>query len=387
MFKTFVLSIPTIFCDNRVCMGIYHADFSFDLGKPCVASQGHFSLEEQRNLENIMNKRLLSAITIIVAFLAVAFIVTSKPNTQEKKSTYVPTVGILQLVTHPALDQIHHGIVAGLKSQGYSGKKIKIDYQNAQADQSNLKTMSQKFANENADLTIGIATPAALSLAKTADGNNPVILAGITDPTGSGLVKTTQRPGNNVTGVSGDSPLKQHLDVVQQVVPKAKTLGIIYTTSDHGGEYNAKNMEKLAKKAGYTVKMYTISTTNDMQQVAETMASQVDAVYAPQDNGVASAMKTLINVTNQERIPVIPAVDTMVKDGGIATISVSQYDIGYQAGVMAGQVLKGKNTATYPVKTITKGEMTINLKQAKLLGITLPKSMVKEAETKGEVFK
>lgn len=387
MFKTFVLSIPTIFCDNRVCMGIYHADFSFDLGKPCVASQGHFSLEEQRNLENIMNKRLLSAITIIVAFLAVAFIVTSKPNTQEKKSTYVPTVGILQLVTHPALDQIHHGIVAGLKSQGYSGKKIKIDYQNAQADQSNLKTMSQKFANENADLTIGIATPAALSLAKTADGNNPVILAGITDPTGSGLVKTTQRPGNNVTGVSGDSPLKQHLDVVQQVVPKAKTLGIIYTTSDHGGEYNAKNMEKLAKKAGYTVKMYTISTTNDMQQVAETMASQVDAVYAPQDNGVASAMKTLINVTNQERIPVIPAVDTMVKDGGIATISVSQYDIGYQAGVMAGQVLKGKNTATYPVKTITKGEMTINLKQAKLLGITLPKSMIKEAETKGEVFK
>lgn len=387
MFKTFVLSIPTIFCDNRVCMGIYHADFSFDLGKPCVASQGHFSLEEQRNLENIMNKRLLSAITIIVAFLAVAFIVTSKPNTQGKKSTYVPTVGILQLVTHPALDQIHHGIVAGLKSQGYSGKKIKIDYQNAQADQSNLKTMSQKFANENADLTIGIATPAALSLAKTADGNNPVILAGITDPKGSGLVKTTQRPGNNVTGVSGDSPLKQHLAVVQQVVPKAKTLGIIYTTSDHGGEYNAKNMEKLAKKAGYTVKMYTISTTNDMQQVAETMASQVDAVYAPQDNGVASAMKTLINVTNQEKIPVIPAVDTMVKDGGIATISVSQYDIGYQAGVMAGQVLKGKNTATYPVKTITKGEMTINLKQAKLLGITLPKSMIKEAETKGEVFK
>lgn len=368
-------------------MGICHADFSFDLGKPCVASQGHFSLEEQRDLENIMNKRLLSAITIIVAFLAVAFIVTSKPNTQEKKSTYVPTVGILQLVTHPALDQIHHGIVAGLKSQGYSGKKIKIDYQNAQADQSNLKTMSQKFANENADLTIGIATPAALSLAKTADGNNPVILAGITDPAGSELVKTTQRPGNNVTGVSGDSPLQQHLDVVQQVVPKAKTLGIIYTTSDHGGEYNAKNMEKLAKKAGYTVKMYTISTTNDMQQVAETMASQVDVVYAPQDNSVASAMKTLINVTNQEKIPVIPAVDTMVKDGGVATVSVSQYDIGYQAGVMAGQVLKGKNTATYPVKTITKGEMTINLKQAKLLGINLPASMVKEAETKGEVFK
>ncbi len=110
-------------------------------------------------------------------------------------------------------------------------------------------------------------------------------------------------------------------------------------------------------------------------------------VYAPQDNGVASAMKTLINVTNQNKIPVIPAVDTMVKDGGLATISVSQYDIGYQAGIMAAKVLKGKDPATYPVKTITQGDMVVNLKQAQLLGIQLPDSMIKAAETKGEVIK
>lgn len=334
-----------------------------------------------------MNKRLLSSIAVIVAFLAIAFVITSKPTADAKKKNYVPTIGILQLVTHPALDEIHRGIIAGLKEQGYAGNKIKIDYQNAQANQANLKTMSQKFANENADLTLGIATPAALSLAKTANGTDPVILAGITDPVGSDLVKTTKRPGNNITGTSGDSPLEQHLSVIKQVVPHAKKLGIIYTTSDHGGEYNAKNMAKLAQAAGYDVKMYTISTTNDMQLVAETMASQVDVVYAPQDNGVASAMKTLINVTNKNKIPVIPAVDTMVKDGGVATISVSQYDIGYQAGIMAGKVLKGKDTATYPVKTITKGDMVVNLKQAQLLGLKLPDSMIKDAETKGEVFK
>jgi len=336
-------------------MGICHTDFSFDLGKPCVAIQGQFYFREKFG-ELKMNKRLLATITAIVAFLAVAFVTTSHPNSSAKKADTVPTIGILQLVTHPALDEIHRGILAGLKSQGYSGQKIKIDYQNAQANQANLKTMSQKFANENAALTIGIATPAALSLAKTANGDNPVILAGITDPAGSGLVH-------------------------------AKKLGIIYTTSDHGGEYNAKNMAKLAQAAGYDVKLYTISTTNDMQQVAETMASQVDVVYAPQDNGVASAMKTLINVTNQNNIPVIPAVDTMVKDGGLATISVSQYDIGYQAGIMAAKVLKGKDPATYPVKTITQGDMVVNLKQAQLLGIQLPNSMIKAAETKGEVIK
>lgn len=334
-----------------------------------------------------MNKRLLATIAAIVAFLAVAFVTTSHPNSSAKKANAVPTIGILQLVTHPALDEIHRGILAGLKSQGYSGQKIKIDYQNAQANQANLKTMSQKFANENAALTIGIATPAALSLAKTANGTTPVILAGITDPAGSGLVKTAQHPDNNVTGTTGDSPLSQHLSVIKQAVPNAKKLGIIYTTSDHGGEYNAKNMAKLAQAAGYEVKLYTISTTNDMQQVAETMANQVDVVYAPQDNGVASAMKTLINITNQNKIPVIPAVDTMVKDGGLATISVSQYDIGYQAGIMAAKVLKGKNPANYPVKTITQGDMVVNLKQAQLLGIQLPDSMIKAAETKGEVIK
>ncbi len=359
--------------------------FLLTLESPVWLIKVNFYFEE--NVENIMNKRLLSTIASIIAFLAVAFVITSKPTQQSRTKTYVPTVGILQLVTHPALDEIHRGVVAGLKSQGYSGNKIKIDYQNAQADQSNLKTMSQKFTNENADLAVGIATPAALSLAKTADGSSPVILAGITDPAGSGLVKSTKRPGNNVTGTSGDSPLQQHLGVIKRVAPQAKKLGIIYTTSDHGGEYNAKNMEKIAKKAGYDVKLYTISTTNDMQQVAETMANAVDVVYAPQDNGVASAMKTLINITNKEKIPVIPAVNTMVKDGGIATISVSQYNIGYQAGVMAGRVLKGKDTANYPVKTITDGDMTVNLKQAKLLGIKLPTSMVTEAENKGEVFK
>ena len=146
-------------------------------------------------------------------------------------------------------------------------------------------------------------------------------------------------------------------------------------------------MAKLAEAAGYDAKLYTISTTNDMQQVAETMASQVDVIYAPQDNGVASAMKTLINITNKNKIPVIPAVDTMVKDGGVATMSVSQYNIGYQAGIMAAKVLKGKETATYPVKTITQGDMVVNLKQAQRLGIQLPESMVKAAESKGEVIK
>ncbi|AVK64788.1 peptide ABC transporter substrate-binding protein [Lactobacillus sp. CBA3606] len=331
---------------------------------------------------------MLAFISALVVFLGVAFVMTTQSAKKTTSSKKVPTVGILQLETHPALDAIHRGILAGLKEYGYvPGKTVKIDYQNAQGDQSNLKTMSQKFINENADETIAIATPAAQALANAAGKQTPVILAGITDPVGGGLIKSNTKPGANITGTSGESPLKSHLDLLRQLVPKAKKIGIIYTTSDHGGEYNAKKFAKICRQAGIAYKLYTISSTNDMQQVAETMASQVDAVYAPQDNGVASAMKTLVSVTSKANIPVIPAVDTMVKDGGLATLSVDQYQLGKLSGEMAARVLQGKATATYPVELITKGKMTLNLSEAKQLGLKFPASVLKEAKQKGVIYK
>ena len=331
-------------------------------------------------------KRMLAFISALVVFLGVAFFMTgnAKKTANTKK---VPTVGILQLQTHPALDAIHRGVIAGLKEYGYvPGKTVKIDYQNAQGDQSNLKTMSQKFINEDADEVVGIATPAAQSLVSAAGKNTPVILAGITDPSGSGLIKSDAHPGANVTGTSGESPLKSHLDLMRELVPNTKTVGIIYTTSDHGGEYNAKKFAKICKQEGVAYKMYTIANTNDMQTVAEKMASEVDAVYAPQDNGVASAMKTLVSVTSKAKVPVIPAVDTMVKAGGLATLSVDQYQLGKLSGEMAAKVLKGRKTSDYAIKVITKGKMTLNLSAAKKLGITFPDSVLKEAKTKGVVY-
>lgn len=332
-------------------------------------------------------KRMYALIAALVIFLGAAFFITQKKTTQttEKK---VPTVGILQLMTHPALNQIHHGIIAGLKEYGYvPGKNIKIEFENAQGDQSNLKTMSTKFINEKVDLVAGIATPAAQALANAANKKTPVILAGITDPKGGGLVKSDQHPGGNITGTSGESPLKKQLQLIKDVMPQAKTIGIIYTSSDHGGSYNAKKFAKICQQEGINYKLYTIASTNDMQQVAEQMVSKVDAVYAPQDNGVASAMKTLVNVANQEKVPVFPSADTMVKDGGLASYAISQFDLGKVAGEMAAQVLRGRKTANFPVAYITKGKYVINTKEEKILGIQLPAPIVKQAQTKGEVFK
>lgn len=331
-------------------------------------------------------KKIYTALLTVATLATAALISVRGPQAQSVKAASVPKVGILQQLEHPALDEIHKGVVKGLAEEGYKGKKVKIVFQNAQGDQSNIKTMSDRFESQNVDLTVGIATAAAQGLATAANGKHPVILAGITDPVGGKLVKSNKRPGGNITGTSGDSPIKQHLNLIKAIVPKPKQIGIIYTTSDHGGTFNAKRMAALCKKEGLKYKLYSITNTNDMQQVANKMASESDVIYAPQDNGVAAAMKTLVNTANNEKVPVIPAANTMVKDGGVAAYAVSQFKLGEEAGKMAGKVLKGKNPATYPVKMVTKGHYVINKAEAKKIGLKLPAKVVNGAEKNGEVY-
>ncbi|MDF7638104.1 tryptophan ABC transporter substrate-binding protein [Lactobacillus sp. ESL0791] len=333
-------------------------------------------------------KRMIAFISAIVAFLGFALFTEHPQNdNQQTQKEKVVRVGILQLITHPALDQIHQGVVDGLKEGGFTeGKNLKIDFLNAQGDQSNLKTMSQQLANKD-KLLVGIATPAAQSLVNSATKTTPVILAGISTPATSGLVKTEQRPGANVTGSSGINPVEKQLALIRLVMPHAKKIGIIYTSSDHGGQANARAFYQVVKKAGLTPKMYTISNTNDLQQVASQMVTQVDAVYAPQDNNVASAMKTLANVANKENIPVFPCAETMVPDGGLASYAINQREQGRIAGIMAANVLRGRKTATYPVEHVTKGYYIVNLQEMRKLHIKIPRQIMQQAEKSGRIIK
>lgn len=328
--------------------------------------------------------KLLGVIAILFIFLGYAFFAESS----KQRATKTPTVGILQLMSHPALDAIHRGIIHGLKEEGYQpGKNIKIDFQNAQNDQSNLKTMSTKFANENADLSIGIATPSAQALANTIN-DKPIILGAITDPKGAGLVKNNVKPGGNITGVSDQAPLKEQLGLIQKFMPKMKTLGIIYTSSDDSAVAQYKKFAKICKQAHVRLKAYSIANTNDLNQVAEQAVSTVDAIYVPTDNTIAGAMQTLVGAANKAKVPVFPAVDTMVKAGGVATYGVDQYQLGVATGKMSAQILKGKRKpATTPIKFFRHGKLIINEKQTQRLGINIPESLLKEAQQKGELIK
>lgn len=333
-------------------------------------------------------KRMITFIGAILVFLGFSFVTQPAQNANNKLTQHkVIKVGILQLVSHPALNQIHQGIISGLKDEGFKeGKNIKVEFQNAQGDQSNLKTMAQQLANRD-DILFGIATPAAQSLVNAANKTTPVMMAGISNPVGGGLVESEKRPGANVTGSSGDSPLDKQLQLIRDAMPQAKKIGVVYTSSDSGGQSNAKKFEKLVKKAGLQPKMYTIANTNDMQQISQQMASDVDVIYAPQDNGVASSMKTLVNNANQAGKAVFPAADTMVADGGTASYAIDQHDLGRTAGHMAAKVIHGKKPANYPVEYVVKGKYVINQKQIDKLNIQIPEKTMQQAHKNGRVIK
>ncbi|GHN35385.1 tryptophan ABC transporter substrate-binding protein [Lactobacillus delbrueckii] len=325
-------------------------------------------------------KKVLAAFAAIYLFLAVALFINIKPAAQKSKEV---RVGVLTLMRHPALDEIYRGYKAGLAKSGY---KIKIDYQNANNDQSNLKTMAEKLVNNQDQVLFGITTPSSQALAN-ATKKKPIVLGAVTDPKGAGLVKNNKRPGGNITGVSDRAPIKQQLKLIQRFLPRLKTLGIIYTSSDSSAVSGYKQIVSYCKQMGINYKAYSISNSNDLNQVSQQMLTQVDAVIVPTDNTIAGAMQTLVKNANAAKKPVFPAAGTMVKDGGLATYSVDQYQLGLIGAKMTVQILQGKKPGNMAIRYVEHGTPYLNLKEAKKLGTKVPASFLKEAKSKGTIYK
>mgnify|MGYP000958071591 FL=1 len=290
-------------------------------------------------------------------------------------------VGIVQLVEHNALDAANKGFVDGLKERGFEeGKNLTIDRQNAQADQSNLQNIAQRFVSAKLDLICAIATPAAQTIAN-ATKDIPIVGTAITDYVGAKLAASNDLPGGNVTGTSDMNPIKEQIDLLLKIKPDVKTIGTIYTSSEVNSEVQVKAMQEYAESKGLTVKVATISTVNDIQQAAQSLVSSVDAFYEPTDNVIASAMPTLIAVTDAAKLPVICGEPNMVKAGALATYGIDYYELGKQTGRMAADILEGKaKPSSMPIEMAKTLKVSINKKDAALLGLTIPEDVLKGAD-------
>lgn len=277
-------------------------------------------------------------------------------------------IGILQLVQHTALDKTNEGFVAAIKDAGLD---CEFDQQNASGEQSTCQTIAEKLVNDGDDLIFAIATPAAQAVAGVTS-DIPVLISAVTDPAESGLVETNERPGNNVSGTSDLTPVKEQIELLQKIIPDAKTVGLLYCSAENNSKIQIEMAKTALDAAGIGYKEYSVSSSNEIQTVVESMVGNVDAIYAPTDNMIAAGMATVAMVANENKIPTICGESGMVEAGGLATYGIDYYQLGYMAGEQAVKILtEGADISEMPIGYLSadKCELQINEETAKELGI------------------
>ncbi|MGT2667536.1 ABC transporter substrate binding protein [Streptococcus rifensis] len=306
--------------------------------------------------------------SLVATVAGLSLLTLSACSTADKASNDTVNVGILQYMEHDSLSAAREGFVAELEANGYKdGEKITIDYQNSQGDQANLQTISEQLVGKN-QLVLAIATPAAQSLA-TASMDVPILFTAVTDPVSADLVDSFENPGGNLTGTSDQAPIDKQVELLGQAVPDAKTVGILYTTSERNSEVQVEEASKLLEKAGYTVVLKGISTTNDVQDAATSLMKDVDAVFVPTDNTVASTMTMIGELSIEYKVPVIGGSTDMVDAGGLLTYGTNYEALGRQTAKMAIKIIEGEEVSTLSVQAPETVDLHVNAEMADKLGI------------------
>lgn len=324
-------------------------------------------------------KKRMTALLLAMSLAAVSLAgcgSTGKDSGDSKKKADddVYHVGVIQLVEHEALDAATEGFQDALKEK--LGDKVVFDVQNAQGEETNCATICTKFVNDDVDLIMANATQ-ALTSATTATPDIPIVGTSVTDFVTTGTVESNDKPGTNVTGTSDLAPIDQQIALLKRLVPDAKTVGILYCSSEANSVYQAEEAQKELEKEGIKVEVYTVADSNDIQQVVTKAADNSDAIYIPTDNTIASNMEIVKNVTVPEKVPVIAGEENMCAVGGLATLSISYYNIGYNAGLMAYDILvNGKDPAEMPIQYADEITLKYNAEIASELGIQIPDDMV-----------
>ena len=321
--------------------------------------------------------RKLLAPLLVVGILLASLISLHQLKADKKKDVF--RIGISQFITHQSLDATREGFVDELAKQGYvEGKNIEIDLQNAQGEQRNLKTISQQLA-ESSDVVLAIATPSAQSLANTTQ-TTPVIFSAVTDPVSAKLVESREHPGSNVTGTSDQSSdaISTQINLIKKVLPKAKTIGILYTQSEPNSVVQKDEAKRLLEEKGFTVVEKTILDSNNVKAAAESLMAEVDMVFVPTDNIISSTMETVKQVSIKHKVPVFGGSTEMIAVGGLYNYGTNYEELGRQTARMLIRVLKGEKPENIAVELPEKLELHTNQEMADALGIDISKLEGKE---------
>lgn len=304
-------------------------------------------------------------ISIVLLALVGMILVACGSDTPESSDNDTVKIGILQYMEHNSLSAAREGFMDELNNAGIN---VTFEEMNAQGDQANLQSMSEQLTSNN-DLILAIATPAAQSLA-TVEDEKPILFTAVTDAEDAGLVESNDQPNTNLTGTSDMVPIDEQIALLLSIIPDAKVIGIVYNSSELNSEIQANLAIEALEAAGVEVLVSTVTTTNDVQQVVTSVASEVDGLYIPTDNTLASTMTTVGEIAREYNLPVVAGDSQQVENGGLATYGISYEELGRQTARMALEILQNNtDPANMAVQTSEKLELSINEDMADALGI------------------
>lgn len=320
------------------------------------------------------SKKIL-ALILVSALILTIFAGCSKGSSDKKIS-----IGVCQLVQHDALDAATNGFIDAVKEK-LSEDKVDIDIQNAQGDSPTCATITNQFVANGVDLIFANATP-ALESAIASTGTIPIVATSITDyATALHVSDWNGKTGMNVTGTADLAPLDKQAEIVKELVPSAKTVGILYCSAEANSKFQADKITEYFKEMNLEVKEYTAADSNDIASVTTSACSEVDVLYIPTDNTMASNSEVINNIAELAGIPVITGEENMCKGCGIATLSIDYYSIGYQAGEMAVQILtENTDPAEMEIKYATDLKKKYVADRCEQLGIVIPEGYEAIAE-------
>lgn len=300
------------------------------------------------------------------------------------------TIGMEQFAEHASLENCKEGFIKGLKEEGYEeGKNLTIDFQNADSDTGNAAQIANDFVSDGVDLICAIATPSAMAAYNAAEEDEiPVIYTAVSDPVAAALAKKDGTPVGEVTGTSDAYPYEKQLELIRKMLPKAKTIGILHTTSETNSDAQLAQYKALAKNYNLTIVDKGVSTSADIPLATDSILKKADCLVNLTDNTVVSSLATILDKANDAKVPVFGSEVEQVKVGCVAAAGLDYIELGVQTGKMAAKVLKGEKKASdMKFETITEPKVYLNKKVASDLNIKVSDKIADQTFDKVEKSK
>lgn len=279
--------------------------------------------------------------------------------------------GIIQMVENGAFNDMREGFIGQLRDKGYTEEKLSIDYKCAQGDAAGLQTIAQAMADGSYDLVVTIATPPTQAMVNQGS-DTPVIFIAVSAPVAAGVITDMEKPDKHATGTSNAIPVEDIFRLSTSLTPDAKTFGILYCTSEVNSVNTVEAARAYCDRNGLVCKEAAVTNSSEVQQAAQSLADSVDALFIPNDSVIQSAMPLVTQIARDRKLPVYGSSATMVDSGALATVAISDREIGIRSADMAIRYLEGTAIADIPAVVVPAGATVVNRTTMEVLGLTVP---------------